>query len=456
MKSTVFTVIAVVLLICATAQFAAGDYTVRNYGDSDVFVSYAYWDTSYGVRGMDGAWFAQGWYKVEPGKKRNLSVPSNQANVYLRIHLKGQEVLPSGHENEEFGFFHLHPRKAHDIYQYQPEQENLILEGSSPTDGLEMVRYWKYANGGRFVMGSSSRFHHTHAVTIDGLSLKRGESLPNSGGNAFITLAQYGNTCGPTSLEMVLHYYGVSKTMADIWRAGDIHSVWFGTWPSEMRQALNGLGVPSHWYEWGDAFGRLRSCVDQSRPPCILVRWEAVKYHWVVVVGYNKKSDEYLLADPAGGRFRWMSGDQLDAAWGFKTDADATIWYGGFDVSEGEDWINLGASTTIDPYTVIVPQSAPTREHFTGLWSEMAGVRITGNKKLFGTTHGWERTLKFDKAFDYYRWTAIEELGSTGTARLDGHRKVGEKSVKLWGRIEDGRVLRGKMWVMVRTYRYRE
>ena len=305
---------------------------------------------------------------------------------------------------------------------------------------------------------TTAQFASGTAVLIDGLSIPPGKSEPTKGGNAFITLEQYGDTCGPTSLEMVLHYYGVSKTMADIWRAGDIHSVLFGTWPSEMRQALNGLGVPSHWYEWGDdPFGRLRQYVDENRPPCILLRYKAVKYHWVVVVGYNTTIDAYLIADPGhevNGSFRWISGEQLDAAWGFKTDADATIWYGGFD-GELEDWVNLGASTTVDPYTAIVPQSAPS-EHFTGLWSEMKGVRITGDKEWFGTTRGWEKTLTFNHKFDYYRWTAIEELGSTGTARLDGHKKVGEKSVKLWGRIEDGRVLRGKMWVMVRTYRSRE
>ena len=457
MKNTVFTVIAVLLLICATAQFAAGDYTVRNYGDSDVFVSYAYWDTSYGVRGMDGAWFAQGWYKVEPGKKRNLSVPSNQANVYLRIERKGQEVLPAGHENKDAGFFHHHPHEAHDIYQYQPEQENLILEGSSPTDGLEMERYWKYPNGSSFTFGDPP-----DKVLIDGLSLNygvtyNGKHLPNDGGNAFILLEQFGNTCGPTSLEMVLHYYGVAATMGDVWRAGGIHSVWTGTWPDEMRQALNGLGVPSDWYELGGGkFRSLRQYVDQDRPPCILfkiVERSDVNYHWVVVVGYNSKSNEYLIADPAGV-FEWIERGELDKLWGFHgVPKTRGRWSGPITKGWWKEW---GTDFVAKPYTVIVPQSASPREHFTGLWSEMQAVRMTGTGRFGGSTRGWEKTLKFDKAFDSYRVTAIEELSSRGTAKLSGHKKVGEKSVKLWGRIEDGLVLRGKMWVMVRTYRYRE
>lgn len=305
---------------------------------------------------------------------------------------------------------------------------------------------------------TTAQFASGTAVLIDGLSIPPGKSKPEKGGNAFITLEQMGSTCGPTSLEMVLHYYGKWVTQADIWRAGDIHTVLIGTFPGEMKQALNGLGVPADWYEWGDdPFGRLRHYVDESRPPCILLRWKAVQYHWVVVVGYNTTIDAYLIADPAytDGAFRWISGEQLDAAWGFKTDVDATIWYGGFDPIGGEGWLNLGVSFKAQPYTRIVPQSAPTK-HFTGLWSEMKVFRMTGTGRVFGTTRGWEKTIELDNKFTHHKAAAIEEIHSLGTAELHGSEKVGTKSVKLWGRVEDGLTLRGRMWVIVRAYRSRE
>ena len=445
MKSTVFTVIAV-LLICATAQFVAGDYTVRNYRDHNVYVCYAYWDTSFS--GGHGAWRARGYYKVEPGQKRNLYVPSNQDTVYVRIESNGKEVQHRG--NREDGFFDYHPDKAHSIYQKMVGGENVVFEGSSPVDGLERVRYKKYGNPGSFNFGSRSAYYRG-AVTIKGLSIPSGKYKPDAGGNAFILLEQFGNTCGPTSLEMMLHYYGVKANMTDIWEAGDIHSVVTGTWPSEMRQALNGLGVPSHWYGGlDDPFGKLRYYVDQNRPPCILIRYEGSRYHWVVVVGYHPKRDEYLLADPAPPNFKWLSRDELATYWGFKDDRHGVLWEGGF---RKEPWVDAAVAVTSEPYTVIVPLSAPTRNHFIGLWSEMKGQRITGDKKFLGTTRGFERTLKFDKPFDFCRVSAIEELGSRGTARLHGFKAVGERSVKIWGEIEDGAVLRGKMWVMVRTYR---
>ena len=465
MKSTVFTVIAV-LLICATAQFAAGNFTVRSSEDEDVWVCYVYWDASYSGEGEQGAFHARGYYKVEPGKSVELFVPSKgHDGLALRIkYNKGQEITPRRHHNGTISCY-FHPDKAHNIFQRQVNGEWMVLDDSSPTDGLELAKYWWMAptdriinvSGGSFTFEEPDPEEPDPVVTIEGLSLdsgltRNGKPIPNRGGNAFIILGQYGNTCGPTSLEMVLHYYGKWVTMADIWRAGDIHTVLIGTFPGEMKKALNGLGVPAAWYDWGDdPFGRLRSYVDQNRPPCILLRWKAREYHWVVVVGYNKKPDEYLIADPAsGGDFRWISGEQLDAAWGFKTDVDATLWYGGFDVLGG-GWLDAGVSFKAQPYTRIVPKSAPTK-HFAGLWSEMRAFRMTGTGRIGGSTRGWEKTITFDDKFDFHRATAIEEITSLGTAILQGSEKVGEKSVKLWGRIEDGLTLRGRMQVIVRTY----
>ena len=66
--------------------------------------------------------------------------------------------------------------------------------------------------------------------------------------NHFILMRQYDNTCGTTSAEMLLHYYGKDVTQADIWEAGDIDTVDAGAWPGELRSALNGLGVTAKWY----------------------------------------------------------------------------------------------------------------------------------------------------------------------------------------------------------------
>ena len=480
MKNTVFTVMTVVLLL-TTVQFASGEdrtFTIRNQSDEDAWVSY-------GVLLFDGdedqasTIVVKGHYKVKSSSGTlRLNIP--QGYGFLRIQQNGQTILPGDTETNAPFFLGIEElwtdsRADHTIYQVDgsPRLET-VLDGTSywglggdplkegiPPDWLPFQSFWSWNNAIQthhplvYNIGGTNRA--SDAVTIDGLHIPYGQSLPNKGGNAFITLEQMGRTCGPTSLEMVLHYYGKWVHQADIWRAGDINTVLIGTFPGEMKQALNGLGVPAAWYDWGDdPFGRLRTYVDQSRPPCILLRYKAVKYHWVVVVGYNTPTDEYLIADPAytDGAFRWISGEQLDAAWGFKTDVDATLWYGGFNVL-GEGWLDLGVSFKAQPYTRIVPRSAPT-SHFNGMWSEMKSFRMTGTGRVFGTRRGWDKTIEFDHKFKYHKAASIAEITSLGTGELHGSEKVGTKSVKLWGRIEDGLTFRGRMQVIVRTYRTEE
>ena len=329
--------------------------------------------------------------------------------------------------------------------------------------------------------------YETHAKLIDGLTLKGANNpdleiddrpLPNKGGNAFIPLQQpTKDTCGPTSLEMVLHYYGKKVTMADIFREGGIHTVYIGTTPSEMKQALNRLGVPARYHDedttdYGSyPLEHLRSYIDQNRLPCILIR-VSTGYHWVVVVGYYK-NDEFLLADPGfnhqdgSGNFIWVDSDNLKNAWNFERDLKGgrTSFSRGFNYGKDLDWLDL-AAIAIDPYTIIVPDDAPDKDaHFPGMWSEMKSFRITGTDKLFGKIRGWEKTLDFNHKFDDYRAAGIPELISPGlfglpkfllpgTAELHHAEPVGEKSLKLWGSIEDGWKIRGRMQVTVRTYRY--
>ena len=97
-----------------------------------------------------------------------------------------------------------------------------------------------------FAIGLTSTYSSSKPsgiTTISGLDYWRG-NLPTKGGNSFIILEQFDNTCGPTSAEMVLYYYGKWVTQIDIWGKGGIHSVVIGTFPGELKRALNGLGVP--------------------------------------------------------------------------------------------------------------------------------------------------------------------------------------------------------------------
>ena len=366
--------------------------------------------------------------------------------------------------------------------------------GSYPTDGLEWGRYWKI----NFDLGESVYNIGTPPVTIKGLPLTRNSFLdsayldhpiPDEGGNAFILFGQGNyNNCGPASLQMVLWYYGVDTTMKEIWRAGGINTVVVGTTPGEMRRASNGLGVPCDWLDDEDfsrhvpdwTFQRLREWIDEDRPPCLLIKTPE-SFHWIVVVGYAKSESgedyDYLIADPTGGitdpagkehgslpHFRWETREELQGAWSWKKPS-SNPW---------NAFKAINVSAVLDPYTAIVPRSGATR-HFKGYWTELKvheeygeirptvettpggqlirlGTKILGKENL--STRPWTDSVTFNKPFDSYKVSGVQLISSfRGTAKLTGVSKEGDRRLRLRGKIEDGLVDRGRMWVFARTYR---
>ena len=168
-----------------------------------------------------------------------------------------------------------------------------------------------------------------------------------------------------------------------------------------------------------------------------------------MVVGYYGE-DWYLIADP-NGFFSWYHKDTLEAGWSLDSPGISENVPNAFSVEGIGVWIAAElADIGLGSNNVVVPRYAPT-SHFGGYWSEMQGIYVSGSSKLFGKTHGWDRTLTFSRYPDFYTVSEIELLSSTGTATVDGHRRVGGNGVQVWGRIEDGIALRGRMWVVVRT-----
>ena len=59
--------------------------------------------------------------------------------------------------------------------------------------------------------------------------------------------------------------------------------------------------------------------------------------------------------------------------------------------------------------------------------------------------------------FSIVQVSDIELLTSTGTARVDGWERINNnRSIRLWGTIEDGWFLRGRMWIIVRTFYFND
>ncbi len=293
-------------------------------------------------------------------------------------------------------------------------------------------------------------------VTLRGLPLNFAQFdwnaygyVPNRGGNDFIIMEQFKGNCGPNSVQMVLYYYRNHRQIKDIWRAGDILTVKLGTGPNELKQALNELSVPTHWYT-KKTLADVRRYIRNNRPPILLLRLSNSGYHWVVAVGYDTRYNEILVADPKG-RFKWWGADKLYASWTLEWQADFEVkdaaWYE-FQIDVG--WFN---SLYLKPNTVIVPLAAPSFDtSYPPYWSDTQAIQVDGDNEFWGETHRWEETLTFNNPFSIVHVSDIKLLSSIGTARLNGWERVGDRAIKLWGDIADGLILRGRMWVIVRTF----
>ena len=277
--------------------------------------------------------------------------------------------------------------------------------------------------------------------------------IPHKGGNDFIMMEQFDKNCGPNSVQMLLYYYRKHRRLKDIWKAGGIRTVAFGTSPGELRQALNESGVSAHWYS-NRTLDDVRRYIDENRPPIMLLRLSNTGYHWVVAVGYDTRWDEYLIADP-NGRFEWWTAEALNAKWTLE-------WLPEFETAS-EEWyafqLDAGLFNQIhlNPNMVIVPSEAPTFEtSYRPYWSDVQTIEVYGETKFRGGMREWEETLTFQNPFSIIQVSDIELLTSTGTASVGGWKRINDRSIKLWGEIEDGWFLRGRMWVMVRTFYFND
>ena len=297
-------------------------------------------------------------------------------------------------------------------------------------------------------------------VTLKGLplDLSRFDSvangyIPHKGGNDFIMMEQFDKNCGPNSVQMLLYYYRKYRRLKDIWKAGGIRTVAFGTSPVELRKALNELGVPAHWYA-NKTLDDIRRYIKNNRPPIMLLRLSNTGYHWVVAVGYDTRWNAILIADP-NGHFKWWNADQLNANWTLE-------WLPAYETA-GAEWYEfqfdagLFNQLHLNPNMVVVPSEAPTFEtSYRPYWSDMKAIEVYGKTRFRGGTREWEETLTFQDPFSIVNISDIELLTSTGKASVDGWTRTNARSIKLWGKIEDGWFLRGRMWVIVRTFYFKD
>ena len=138
----------------------------------------------------------------------------------------------------------------------------------------------------------------------------------------FPIIAQPDNvTCGPTSITMVLAYYGVNATVDEIatsakarWYTKKDGSVIGGTTIEYMGVAFSKFKMKSVTKR-GASLDELKSYVSQGIPVIANVRSGAMMWHFVVVVGYD--DNNVIIADPGWGERRVIPINHFMGAWEF-------------------------------------------------------------------------------------------------------------------------------------------
>lgn len=514
MRKTIGSIFISILLILT--QLAAADFTISNESNTTAWLVL--------TRRMDAdndypaGWRTRGWFRVQAGASRTLPVSADTANLYLHVtHPYPSEILPTDHASRNKAPWLIHPSQAFTVVE-KAEGPGTLLKSDKPAHQLIRKTLYEYPNGGSARISAAGRLlvetnasasaeltlqqmrNKLENVTlISGLNIREEDIVKASnhrknafqfargrGENRFVLLKQLSSTCGTTSAEMVLRYYGQDVGQSEIWGAGGIHIIETGAFPLEIEDAFDRLGVPARWYPGYPGSGLqqptlndLKAWVRESRPPIVLLRFDEY-LHYVVVVGYDNQ-DDFLLADP-NGIFRWMSSEDLKLGWSMVSPGLPNRV---FETQNGfKTFVLEGLTETAGVLTqgqnVIVPFNPPNRhlpENYSVLFKTSnppnrvpypdsmgkylaAGVEVWGGERFnpLWTTDRWERTFTFTEDIADYRVSEVvpaefENLGGLEPAYVQGHQKVDNRTVKVWGRITPGTVSKGKLLLFVRGFK---
>ncbi|MDE0400073.1 MAG: leucine-rich repeat domain-containing protein, partial [Candidatus Poribacteria bacterium] len=255
------------------------------------------------------------------------------------------------------------------------------------------------------------------------------------------------NTCGQTSARMVLSYYGVDVGLHTFDDVADIHTWVVGATPDEMRAGLRLLPVDLETYSGtSENYPRdqsLRDKISESRPPILVIRVAKNGYHHVVVVGYDTRTNSFLIADPGvKGYFHWMPWKYLNSEWRLDYVPGLTwedYW------KDFTDLNKLGSAPFVPdvkfvikwfgglaPYRMFVPEEAPPYHH---LESKTVQIYETGDVEwdpFEWGWHDWKREETFDGKVIATSWFAERRNGDVREVRREGNKVI------VSGRISNG------------------
>lgn len=129
-------------------------------------------------------------------------------------------------------------------------------------------------------------------------------------------------TCGPTTVCMLMYFYGIDISVDEIKKI--TKTVWykFGdkdvgmTTPQMINYSLNNFGLKSK-IKYGN-IDNLKHKINDGSPCIVLVRSGEWNWHYVLVHGYDENFIFY--ANPSSGELEGLATDEFVGAWSWTSD----------------------------------------------------------------------------------------------------------------------------------------
>ena len=141
---TTYCVCVFVAIALTSTQLAIADYRITNGSTTEsAFVVYSRWLPA--SENWPAGWRTDGYYQIEPGGTRNLSVPQGNTWVYIYVERGGSEIKPDDHATRDRSLFWIHPSLAFTVVE---TNEGDFLRSDRGRWSLESADLYQYRNGG--------------------------------------------------------------------------------------------------------------------------------------------------------------------------------------------------------------------------------------------------------------------------------------------------------------------
>ena len=141
MYKRLFLIFVLITTTLIQTQLATADFLIANgSATEDAWVIYSTWRNA--GNGWPAGYRTQGWYKIEPGGFTNLSVPSDNDYVYIRVEDPyGDEIKPLDHATMRQLSFWMHPTR---IFTNVQTATGRLLDSDLNRASLERATLYEY------------------------------------------------------------------------------------------------------------------------------------------------------------------------------------------------------------------------------------------------------------------------------------------------------------------------